>query len=66
MKATTLKTKSVTELLEELRESLREQFNLRMQKGFNAEKVKPHALKKVRRYIAQIKTVLHEKGADHE
>lgn len=62
MKASELKQKSVSELLEELKESLREQFNLRMQRGFNPQQVKPNALRKVRHHIARIKTILHEKA----
>ncbi|MFN7097926.1 MAG: 50S ribosomal protein L29 [Gammaproteobacteria bacterium] len=46
-------------LKEELLSLLREQFNLRMQKGSGAA-VKPHLFKKVRRSIARLKTRLHQ------
>jgi len=47
-------------LQKELRASLREQFNLRMQKG-TGQLSKPHLLRQVRRKIARIKTVMNEK-----
>lgn len=62
MKTTELKNKTVAELKEELRESLREQFNLRMQKGINPQQVKSSAFKNVRRLIARIKTIMHQKA----
>lgn len=58
MKANTLKDKDFAALKEELLSLLREQFNLRMQKGSNVA-VKPHLFKKVRRQIARVKTQLH-------
>jgi large subunit ribosomal protein L29 len=51
MKATELRIKSKDELMANLMELAREQFNLRMQKGS----------KQVRRDIARINTVLSEK-----
>ncbi len=57
------KTKSVDELKTELNELLREQFNLRMQKGMDQTgAVRPHAFKQVRRNIARVKTLLREKA----
>lgn len=50
---------SMSSLKEELLSLLREQFNLRMQKGSGAA-VKPHLFKKVRREIARVKTRLHQ------
>ncbi len=55
-----LKQKSVEELTTELTALFREQFNLRMQKG-SGQDVKPHNHKRVRRQIARIKTIIHEK-----
>ncbi len=62
MKASELKNKSVDELNQELLDNLREQFNLRMQKG-TGQLSQPHRVKEVRREIARIKTVLNEKQA---
>ncbi len=61
MKATELKTKSVEELNAELLNLLREQFNLRMQAA-TGQLNQTHELKKVRRNIARVKTVLNEKA----
>ena len=63
MKATELKEKNVGELNEELLGLMREQFNLRMQKG-TGQLSQPHRMKAVRRDIARIKTVLTEKKAE--
>ncbi len=60
MKAKQLREMSVTELEQELRERLREQFNLRMQKG-SGQLSRPHQMKTVRREIARIKTIVTEK-----
>lgn len=60
MKATELRDKSKEELKTELLASLKEQFNLRMQKG-SGQSPKPHLFKKVRKDIARLKTVLQEK-----
>ena len=56
-----LKNKTKIELQEELHQALREQFNLRMQKGTNPQGVKSHAFKNVRRYIATLKMTIHQK-----
>ena len=61
MKANELRQKSVDELSKELHELLREQFNLRMQKGSGGS-AKPDQFKKVRRGIARVKTILNEKA----
>ena len=55
-----LAAKSVEELNEELSSLFREQFNLRMQSG-SGQDVKPHNFKRVRREIARIKTIIHQK-----
>lgn len=64
MEATELRNKSQSELTEELRELLREQFNLRMQKETQGNPAKPHYFKKVRRAIARVKTILNEKAGE--
>ena len=61
MKASELRSKSVDDLNKELNDLLREQFNLRMQKG-TGQLAKPHLLNEVRRNIARVKTVLNEKA----
>ena len=58
--ATELAAKSVEELNTELSGLFREQFNLRMQRG-SGQDVKPHNFKRVRREIARIKTIIHQK-----
>ena len=62
MKAADLRKKNDKELNEELRGLLREQFNLRMQKG-SGQLAQNHQLEGVRRNIARIKTVLQENKA---
>lgn len=57
MKASELREKSKEELNLLLIEKSREQFNLRMQKGAG-QLSKPDQVKKVRRDIAQIHTIL--------
>lgn len=56
-----IRNKSDSELRNELGELLQEQFNLRMQKG-TGQLSQAHALRKVRRDIARVKTVLVEKS----
>ncbi|MCG8465298.1 MAG: 50S ribosomal protein L29 [Xanthomonadales bacterium] len=64
MKAEEIRGKAVAELNEELEGLLKEQFNLRMQKG-TGQLTKTHELRRVRRDIARIRTVLNEKrGGD--
>jgi large subunit ribosomal protein L29 len=62
MKASELRQKSVEELNTELLALLREQFNLRIQKG-TGQLPKPMAIQNVRLDIARVKTVLKEKGS---
>lgn len=61
MKASELRQKSPEELSKELTDALREQFNLRMQKGAG-QSVRPSDFGKVRKHIARIKTVMNEKS----
>lgn len=61
MKASELRKKSEQDLHKELLDLLREQFNLRMQKG-TGQLTKPSALRAVRRNIARTKTLLNEKA----
>ena len=61
MKAAELRNKSVEDLNKELMELLREQFNLRMQKG-TGQLARPHQMRQVRRSIARVKTLLREKA----
>ncbi len=60
MKALELHQKTENELQDILSELSKEQFNLRMQKG-TGQLAKPDQVKKVRRNIARINTVLNEK-----
>jgi large subunit ribosomal protein L29 len=62
MNSKELRGKSADELNKELVELLREQFNLRMQKG-TGQLARPHQIKEVRRSIARVKTVLREKAS---
>lgn len=66
MKYSELKAKNINELNEELHALLKEQFNLRMQKGLE-EAPRPHNFRVVRRNIARINTILNEKTREsHE
>ena len=60
MNASELRSKSEQELREELTALLREQFNLRMQRGINPDAVRSDQFTKVRRNIARVKTVMSE------
>ena len=60
MNAQDMREKNEMELREELSSLLREQFNLRMQRGIG-QLATPHDLRRVRKDIARIKTVLNEK-----
>ncbi len=62
MNTAELRKKTEEELNTELMELLREQFNLRMQKG-SGQLSKPHKMKQVRRDIARVKTVKTEMAA---
>lgn len=61
MKINELRSKSQTELKQELENLLKEQFNLRMQKG-SGQLSKPSQFKTVRKNIARVKTVMSEMG----
>ena len=61
MNAQDLRTKKENELREELSGLLQEQFNLRMQRGIG-QLATPHDLKRVRRDIARVRTILNEKN----
>lgn len=60
MKAVELREKSVDELQSELTENYKEQFKLRMQRSAD-QMSRPSEMKRVRREIARIKTILSEK-----
>jgi len=59
MKASELRQKKIDELSNELLESLKEQFVLRMQRSAG-QLNRPSEMKTVRRKIARIKTVINE------
>ncbi|MEE9141399.1 MAG: 50S ribosomal protein L29 [Gammaproteobacteria bacterium] len=59
MKANELRNKSAEELNEELMKLRREQFNLRMQEA-TGQLARPDQVRKVRKEIARIKTVMNE------
>jgi len=61
METKNLKGKTVAELNQELMDLLREQFNLRMQRG-SGQLSKPHQLRVARRNIARVKTELTQKS----
>ena len=65
LKTSELVQKSDNELQEELVSLLREQFNLRMQKG-SGQLTATHQLKEVKRNIARVKTVLQQKAGAAE
>jgi large subunit ribosomal protein L29 len=58
MKASELRDKNRDELLEELVQLRKEQFNLRMQQA-TGQMARPDQYRKVRKNIARVKTVLH-------
>jgi large subunit ribosomal protein L29 len=60
MKAIELKSKTVTELQDELLALFKELFNLRIQRGVGQE-TQSHLFRKAKKDIARIKTVLREK-----
>ncbi len=59
MKASEMRGKSGAQLRDILGELLKEQFNLRMQKG-TGQLSRPSRVKEVRKEIARIKTVINE------
>lgn len=60
MKASELRAKSLDELQVSLNGFLKEQFNLRMQRG-SGQLSRPSQMHAVRRDIARVKTVMHQK-----
>jgi large subunit ribosomal protein L29 len=62
MKARELRNGSAETLQKQLEDLLREQFNLRMQRGVG-QLTRPSRMKAVRRDIARIKTVMAEMKA---
>jgi len=58
MNASDLRSKSIDELKVELKELLRAQFSLRMQLS-TQQTNKTHEIRKVRRDIARVRTVMH-------
>jgi large subunit ribosomal protein L29 len=63
MNVNEMKAKTVVELRDELKGLLQEQFNLRMQKGMG-QMTNIHELRRVRRDIARLKTVMTEKTTE--
>ena len=63
MNVSEMRQKSAEELQQELLELLREQFNLRMQRA-TGQLSKPHLVKRVRRDVARVKTILNEKAGE--
>ena len=61
MNTSELKSKSIKELQGELLALLKEQFNLRIQRGVGQQAPQSHLFRKARRQIARIKTILREK-----
>ncbi len=59
MKVNEIRQKNEEELSSELLESLKEQFVLRMQRA-SGQLNRPSEMKKVRRKIARIKTIINE------
>ncbi|MCG8087483.1 MAG: 50S ribosomal protein L29 [Candidatus Thiodiazotropha endolucinida] len=59
MKASEIREKSQQELTTTLDELLKEQFNLRMQRG-TGQLARPSRMNEVRKDIARIKTVMNE------
>jgi large subunit ribosomal protein L29 len=59
MKASQLRQKTTDQLEAMLLDVSREQFNLKMQKG-TGQLAKPDQIKKVRREVARIQTILNE------
>lgn len=61
MKAKELREMDESKLKSELESLLKAHFSLRMQKGMR-QPVKVSDLNKLRRDIARVKTIIHEKG----
>ena len=58
-----MRTKTTVELREELTRLLQEQFSLRMQKGMG-QMTNVNELRRVRRDIARVKTVMTQKSTE--
>jgi len=65
MKISEMRALSLDDLKKELINSLKEAFNLRMQK-YTGQLSKTHVLSLVRKRIAHIKTVMHQKQGGAE
>lgn len=65
MNAAEMREKTVEELKAELTENLKEQFKLRMQQAAG-QLSRPSEMKRVRRQVARIKTILAEKSVAGE
>lgn len=65
MKARELRSGDQAGLQKQLEDLLREQFNLRMQRGVG-QLTRPSRMKVVRRDIARVKTVMAEMKADQK
>ena len=63
MDAKELRTKSATELADELIKLRKEQFALRMQRA-TGQAIKPDQFGKVRKNVARLKTVLRQSAKD--
>jgi large subunit ribosomal protein L29 len=63
MNVNEMKSKTAVELSEELKNLLQEQFSLRMQKGMG-QMTNVNELRRVRRDIARVKTVMTEKSIE--
>jgi large subunit ribosomal protein L29 len=64
MKASELRQKTPDQLRQELKDLLRAQFSLRMQLA-TQQTNKTHELRRVRRDIARVRTVLHAMSGDN-
>lgn len=64
MKANELRGKGADELKKLLLDLKREQFNLRMQQG-SGQLTKPSEMRRVRRDIARVKTLLNQQAAQN-
>jgi large subunit ribosomal protein L29 len=62
MNVAELRGKTAAELNETLLDLRKEQFNLRMQKG-TGQLARPTEIRRVRREIAQVKTIMNEQKA---
>jgi large subunit ribosomal protein L29 len=63
MNVNEMKSKTVVELNNELKGLLQEQFSLRMQKG-TGQMTNVNELRRVRRDIARIKTIMTQKSSE--